>query len=59
MADENGMEKLGVQERVNRDKLEKAASQGCPMCGEQCQKIGSLLRCPVHGTEPFEETDGG
>ena len=49
------MEKLGVDESVDQETLEKKASQGCPRCGKQLEKHGSVLKCPTHGTEPFEE----
>jgi hypothetical protein len=48
------MEKLGVDETVDQETLEKKASQGCPECGKVLEKHGSVLKCPVHGTEPFE-----
>ena len=54
MEKDDEMTKLGVSEMVDGEELEKAASQGCPICGERCQRIGSLLACPNHGTEPFE-----
>ncbi len=50
------MEKLGVDERVNQETMEKRASKGCPIdgCGKELIKLGHILKCPVHGTEPFE-----
>ena len=32
----------------------KTASLGCPLCGAKLDNNGSLPRCPVHGTAPFE-----
>ena len=32
----------------------KTASRGCPICGQQLDTVGSLPRCPTHGTAPFE-----
>lgn len=52
---ENVMEKLGVDESVDQEVLEKAASKGCPECGATCTRHGSTLVCPTHGTEPFEK----
>lgn len=52
-ADE-GMSKLGVDESVNQEQLEKQAAKGCPVCGAPVEVIGNLLRCPRHGTEPWE-----
>ena len=53
--DENEeMSKLGVDEGVNQEDLEKAASDGCPECGATVEKHGSILVCPNHGTKPFE-----
>lgn len=49
------MDKLGVDEGVDQEKLEKQAAAGCPMCGQQLEKLGSVLSCPTHGTEPFEK----
>jgi RNA polymerase subunit RPABC4/transcription elongation factor Spt4 len=49
------MDKFGVDEGVDQEKLEKQASDGCPICGRKdLTKHGSLLFCPVHGSEPFE-----
>ncbi len=36
------------------DKMEKRASNGCPLCGSALDIAGSLPRCPIHGTAPFE-----
>lgn len=33
---------------------EKTAAKGCPMCGRVLTHEGSLPKCPVHGTAPFE-----
>jgi hypothetical protein len=51
---EEGMTKYAVNERVDGEKLEKAAAQGCPICAAPVQKHGNVLACPTHGTEPFE-----
>lgn len=51
---DEGMSKFGVSEGVSSEKLEKAAAQGCPICGAAVVKHGSILACPTHGTEPFE-----
>ena len=50
------MEKYGVDEStgVNQQQLEKQAAKGCPDCGKELTKHGSVLMCPTHGTEPFE-----
>lgn len=56
------MEKFGVDESVDGQALEKAAAEGCPICGEKVIKTGNVIRCPRHGTEPFEKkekVDGG
>ena len=37
-----------------RNLMQKIASSGCPLCGRQVDLQGSLPRCPVHGTAPFE-----
>lgn len=51
---EKNMEKLGVDETVDQEALEKRAAQGCPACGKKLVKHGSVVQCPTHGTEPFE-----
>ena len=49
------MEKLGVEESgVDDEKLEKAASEGCPNCGAKVAQEGKILICPRCGTKPFE-----
>jgi hypothetical protein len=57
---EEGMTKFGVDETtgVNQEKLEKAAAEGCPECGEKLTKHGSVLLCPKHGSAPFEKEKG-
>lgn len=49
------MEKYGVDEEVEQEKLEKAAAEGCPKCGAKVARHGTILVCPNCGTEPFEE----
>lgn len=56
---ENAMEKYGVDEGVDQKELEKAAAQGCPVCAAKLEKHGSVLACPTHGTEPFEQKRDG
>ncbi len=41
---------LGASRSIN----EKIASKGCPLCGSSLDLSGSIPRCPVHGTAPFE-----
>jgi hypothetical protein len=31
-----------------------SVSGACPICGNKIDREGSIPRCPVHGTEPFE-----
>jgi uncharacterized Zn finger protein (UPF0148 family) len=26
----------------------------CPLCGSPVKQDGTTIRCPIHGTEPFE-----
>lgn len=52
---ENIMDKFGVDEGTDNEKLEKAAADGCPQCGAKCTKHGSTMVCPKCGTEPFEK----
>lgn len=50
------MEKYGVDEGVDQEKLEKQAAHGCPKCGSDKVTLhGTVLVCPNCGTEPFEE----
>jgi len=48
------LEKYGVDESVDQEKLEKQAGEGCPECGQKLERHGKVLMCPTHGTEPFE-----
>jgi nucleoid DNA-binding protein len=57
--EEMTMEKLGVDEGVNTEQLEKAAAEGCPECGRPVQRHGNVMVCPVHGSEPFERAKNG
>lgn len=49
------MDKFAVDESVDQDAMEKAASEGCPLCGAKCERHGNTLLCPTHGSEPFEK----
>lgn len=49
------MDKLGVQEDVDQESLEKQASEGCPNCGGKVEKHGSVLTCKNCGTAPWEK----
>lgn len=49
------MDKYGVDESVDQEALEKKAASGCPRCGKDLVKHGSVVMCPDHGTEPFEQ----
>jgi hypothetical protein len=54
------MEKYGVDEKADRTKLgfdDGADEERCPWCQRvvvNTKKTGGILKCPVHGTEPFE-----
>ena len=52
------MDKYSVDQTVDSEQLEKAASEGCPECGAKCAQHGSVLICPRHGTEPFNRKNG-
>jgi hypothetical protein len=45
---------LGPKPKTNTPR-EKTASSGCPICGRALDQEGSLPRCPLHGTAPFEQ----
>lgn len=49
------MEKYGVDEtpRVNT-KLGETDLDRCPHCGAVLREHGSIVLCPIHGSEPFE-----
>lgn len=49
------MEKYGVDESTDQEKLEKQASEGCPKCGGKIERHGNVLTCRNCGTEPFEQ----
>ena len=48
------MDKFGVDQGKNSEELEKAATKGCPRCGNKVEKHGDVFVCPRCGTEPFE-----
>jgi hypothetical protein len=48
------MEKNAVVGSNNLINMVKTASRGCPSCGSKLDTQGSLPRCPIHGTAPFE-----
>ena len=50
-----GMEKYGVDEGVDQEKLEKSAAEGCPKCGGPVEMHGSVAICKKCGSEPFEK----
>lgn len=56
-SDSEGMDKFGVNENVDQERLEKQAAEGCPLCGAKVQRHGTVLMCPTHGTEPFEKNE--
>jgi ribosomal protein L37AE/L43A len=50
------MEKFGVDEGVDQEKLEKQAAHGCPKCGsDKVTRHGTVLVCEHCGSEPWEE----
>lgn len=53
------MEKYAVDETVDQVQMEKAAADGCPICGSRCLRHGNLLLCPNHGSAPFEKETNG
>jgi ribosomal protein S27AE len=55
MENGEGMEKFGVDEGIDQEKLEKSAAEGCPKCGGQVTRHGNVLSCAKCGTEPFEQ----
>ncbi|MCI0563295.1 MAG: hypothetical protein MN733_32865 [Nitrososphaera sp.] len=53
------MNKYGVSESVERERLAKLAQSGCPNCGGKVRREGDLLFCEKCGTEPFEGERSG
>jgi hypothetical protein len=51
---QEGMDKFGVDESIDQEKLEKLSAKGCPKCGKTPERHGQILLCPTHGSEPFE-----
>lgn len=49
------MEKYAVDEGIDQGALEKRSAYGCPICSRELVKHGSVVMCPTHGTEPFEQ----
>lgn len=45
------MKKLGVETQTPKTASKKTT---CPKCGRDVQKSGAVVKCPTHGTEPFE-----
>ncbi len=41
------MDKYGVDTTETAD--------NCPLCGKKVLRSGTVLRCPTHGSAPFEE----
>lgn len=54
MNEDEGMEKFGVDEGTDQERLEKKAADGCPKCGRTPKRHGKVLMCPEHGSEPWE-----
>lgn len=52
--EQESMEKFGVDESVDQERLEKKAANGCPVCGRTPKRHGNVLMCPEHGSEPYE-----
>jgi len=50
------MYKYAVDQDVDQEAFEKAASDGCPECGAKVIRSGNILRCPTHGTAPWEKS---
>jgi hypothetical protein len=51
------MEKLGVEEKTEKTAEKTTTKARCPWCNqvvENTDETGGLLKCPEHGTEPFE-----
>jgi len=48
------VEKYAVDEQGKRAENEKQSAAGCPECGQPLEKHGAVVKCPTHGTEPFE-----
>lgn len=55
--DKESMDKFAVDETngLTSEEQEKRAAKGCPICGRELVKHGSVILCPEHGSEPFEK----
>lgn len=55
--EDEGMDKYAVDEAagLTSEEQEKRAAKGCPQCGKDLVKHGSVVLCPDHGSEPFEK----
>lgn len=53
-------EKYGVEETNGGVKTaQEGTPRFCPICGAVLQSLDTVnvLKCPVHGTEPFEDAN--
>ncbi len=52
------MEKFGVDTTAESEKLAHTkkgnAATRCPVCKAPCSVDGPVIRCPSHGSAPFE-----
>ena len=55
LLEEMVMEKFGGDQGTDSEKLEKAASEGCPDCGGKVVRHGNVMKCGNCGTKPFEK----
>lgn len=51
--DNEMMSKYAVDEDPRHTKT-AAGEVGCPICGKTCERHGSVLLCPTHGSKGFE-----
>lgn len=53
------MNKFGVDEDMDSEMAEQAQAQGCPICHSPVKRDGNVVRCPKHGSAPFERRSDG
>jgi len=55
MKEPEEMEKYGVNVNQPVGRVKTASEKiTCPICGTEVEQHGSVLKCPKHGTRPFE-----
>jgi rubrerythrin len=51
------MDKYGVVTEYPNGEKTASDKMKCPICGAACDGEANVLKCPIHGTTPFEVSD--